>query len=155
MTGEAEPYRDFVEHFGEFFARAGHQRIAGRVLGWLLICDPPHQSADDLRRVTRASKASVSITLRLLAAADLVERIGVPGQRRAYYRVRPGAWSTDLRRKVDQITGARRLAEEGLALLADATPERRRRLEEMRELYAFFEREFPGLIERWLASRKT
>jgi len=154
MEPNAERLRAFVERIGEFFAKAGHQRIAGRVLGWLLVCDPPHQSADDLQRLTHASKASISISLRVLTAIDLVERVGVPGERKAHYRIRPGAWTTDLRGKLSQFTALRQLADEGLAALDGVPASRRERLEGMRDLYQFFEREFPELIERWLAKRR-
>lgn len=153
MADETKALEPFVERVGEFFARTGHQRTAGRVLGWLLVCDPPRQSADDLQRVTGASKASISITLRVLIANDLVERVGVTGRRQAHYQLRPGCWTTDLRGKLAQFTALRELAEEGLALMVEAPPDRRARLEGMRDLYAFFEREFPGLVERWLAER--
>jgi len=150
--GEAQVH-EFVEDVGELMASVGQQRIAGRLLGWLLVCDPPHQSADELVRVTGASKASISITIRLLTAAAMVERIGVPGQRKAYFRLRPACWTTDLRQKLSRITAMREIAERGLEALAGAPRERRQRLQDMRDLYAFFEREFPMLIERWLASR--
>jgi len=153
MTDDTAALASFVERVGEVFAQSGHQRIAGRVLGWLLVCDPPRQSADDLQRVTGASKASISITLRVLIANGLVERVGVSGERRAHYQLRPGCWTTDLRGKLAQFTALKALAEEGLALLGDAAPDRRARLEGMRDLYGFFEREFPGLVERWLAER--
>ena len=94
----------FVERVGEFFSRIGHQRGAGRTVGWLLVCDPPHQSADELVQATGQSKASVSIHLRLLTASGLVERIGVSGERRAFYRIRPAAWKNDLSAKLTQIT---------------------------------------------------
>lgn len=153
MTDEADRLAAFVENVGEFFARTGHQRIAGRVLGWLLVCDPPAQTADDLQRVTGASKASISVTVRVLIANGLVERVGVPGRRQAFYQLRPGCWTTDLRGKLAQFTALRRLAEEGLAAMGDGPPGRRGRLEGMRDLYGFFEREFPDLVERWLAER--
>jgi DNA-binding transcriptional regulator GbsR (MarR family) len=144
---------EFVESIGELFARVGQQRIAGRLLGWLLVCDPLHQSADELARVTGASKASISITLRLLIAAGMVERIGVPGQRRAHYRLRPACWTTDLREKLGRVTAMREVAEQGLEALSGAPRHRRQRLQDMRDFYAFFEGEFPALIERWLSSR--
>lgn len=139
---------------GECFAQLGHQRTAGRVLGFLLVCEPAEQSIDDLVRAVGASKASISITLRLLTAHDLVERVGKSGERRGFYRLRPGAWTTDLKGKIGQFAGMRQLAEDGLAALGDVPAARRERLEGMRDLYAFFEREFPGLIDRWLAERR-
>jgi len=142
----------FIERVAEFFARLGHQRIAGRLLGWLLICDPPHQSAAELASVSGASKASISINLRLLTTAGLVERIGVPGERRGFYRLRPGAWTQDLSSKLAQIAELRRVADSGLRLLGDVPEEKSRRLRRMRDYYAFMEHELPAVIDRWLAT---
>ena len=145
---------EFIEQLGELFASAGQQRIVGRVLGWLLVCDPPAQSAADIEEATGASKASVSINLRLLQAGGLVERVGVPGQRRAYYQIRVGAWSQDLGKKAAEIATMRKIADRGLEALKDAPPERRERLQAMRDFYAFFERTFPALIEQWERERE-
>ncbi len=139
----------FVEQVGEIFASAGHQRIAGRLFGWLLICDPPHQSAAEILEATGASKASVSTNLRLLQAAGLVKRIGVAGERRAYYQMNIEAWSKDLEGRVAEISAMRRVAESGLEALESAPVERRERLEAMRAFYTFFEKEMPMLLERW------
>ena len=139
----------FVEQVGEIFASAGHQRIAGRLFGWLLICDPPHQSAADIQEATGASKASVSTNLRLLQAGGLVERIGVPGERRAYYQMNLEAWTRDLKGRLAEISAMRRVAESGLEALGSVPAERRERLEAMRAFYTFFEKEMPTLLEHW------
>ena len=145
----------FVERVGEFFSRLGHQRIAGRLIGWLLISEPEHQSAAELVEVVSASKASISINLRLLMAAGLVERIGVPGERRAYYRLRPIAWTRDWDTKLGQIAELRRIADSGLELLKDEPAPRGKRLQGMRDYYAFMGRELPPVIDKWLASDKA
>lgn len=151
--GEGAAVHDFVEQLGEQFARVGQQRIAGRVLGWLLVCDPPEQSAGELAEVTGASKASISIAVRLLTAAGMVERVGVAGKRQTHYRLRPTCWTTDVRQKLDVMRSMREIAERGLDALRGAPKARRQRLQDMRDFYAFFEQEFPAAIERWLASR--
>ena len=48
----------FVEEFGRLLEEEGAPRIAGRILGWLLICEPPYQSFNDLVGVLGASKGS-------------------------------------------------------------------------------------------------
>jgi DNA-binding transcriptional regulator GbsR (MarR family) len=144
----------FVERLGEFYSRLGLQRGAGRVIGWLLVCDPPHQSAPDLEAATGSSKASISIHLRLLVAAGLVERIGLPGERRAFYRIRPTAWTEDLKGKVAQLTELKEIAQSGLKALEGSSPASRSRLEVMRDFYTFMEREFPSVIDKWLQRRK-
>lgn len=139
----------FVEEVGLFLEEGGRPRMAGRVVGWLLICDPPEQSAADLAAVLRASKGSISTATRLLVQARLIDRVALPGERRDYFRIRPDAWSERLRTAVAALTAFRLLTERGLALLADAPPARRDRLLAVHDFYAWFEREWPALFERW------
>lgn len=148
-TDRSAKLEAFVEQIGEIFASGGHQRIAGRLLGWLLICDPPHQSAGEIQEAIGASKASVSTNLRLLQAAGLVERIGVPGQRRAFYQINLDAWSKDLKGRLAEISAMRKVAESGLEALRDTPPERSERLQAMHAFYSFFETQMPDLLERW------
>ena len=49
-----------------YFEQIGYPRMAGPILGWLLICDPPVQSTGELADVLGASKESLSTMTRLL-----------------------------------------------------------------------------------------
>ncbi len=145
--------RHFVEDVALFFEEMGFPRMAGRILGWLLICDPPEQSAGQLAEVLQASKGSLSTMTRLLIQIGLVERAGLPGQRRDFFRIKPGAWPQLLRVQTQAMTGLHQVVERGLAMLADQAPAQRRRLQEAHELYAFLERELPRLFEQWERER--
>jgi DNA-binding transcriptional regulator GbsR (MarR family) len=144
----------FVEQAGVVIEHLGMPRMAGRVLGWLLICDPPQQSPGELAAALQASKASISTTIRYLMQIGLVERVVFPGKRRDYFRMREEAWSRTTEERFDMVTAMRELAEQGLALRADADAEATEQLREMRDFYAFNERELPALIERWRQERK-
>lgn len=139
----------FIEDFGLVFEQVGLPRMAGRILGRLLLSDPPHQSTDQLAEALMASKSSISTMTRLLMQFGIIERIGLPGVRHDYFRVRPGALQQLLKQRAAAITAFRQLAERGLELLDDRASLTRQGLEEMRDMYAFFEREFPALMERW------
>jgi DNA-binding transcriptional regulator GbsR (MarR family) len=128
--------------------------MAGRILGWLMVCDPPRQSAAEIARHVGASKGSISTMTRLLVASRIVERFTVPGERVTYYRVADHPWVDMMHTKTRFITAFREVADRGLDLLSDQPPESRRRLEVMRDTYAFFEREFPKLVERLEQERK-
>jgi DNA-binding transcriptional regulator GbsR (MarR family) len=139
----------YVEEVALGFERQGLFRMAGRVLGWLLICDPPEQTFGQLAEVLQASKGSISAAMRFLVPAGLVERVSRPGERRDYYRCRPGAWA-DLARDQSRLYDEfRKLAQRGLELLADTPAARRERLQDMHDFYAWLEREMPALWERW------
>ena len=141
--------KSFVEQFGIAFEQTGFPRMAGRILGWLLISDPPHQSADELAAGLAASRGSISSTTRLLIQLGLVERLSLPGIRYDYFRLRPDAWQNIIRHGLeDEIKMFRQLAEHGLTLFADKPPPTRKWLEDMRDIYAFLEQEFPALMER-------
>jgi DNA-binding transcriptional regulator GbsR (MarR family) len=47
--------------------------MAGRILGWLLISDSPHQSSEQLVNGLEASKGSISSMTRLLIQINLIE----------------------------------------------------------------------------------
>jgi len=147
--------RHFVEEAGIVFEQTGLPRMAGRIFGWLLISDPPHQSTAELAEALIASRGSISTTTRLLIRFGLIERFSLPGIRHGYFRLRPDAWQHAVRHGLeDEIKMFRQLAEHGLELLADKTPLTQKLLEEMCDVYAFLEREFPALLERWEQAHK-
>lgn len=139
----------FAERVGLLIESQGLPRMAGRVIGWLLICDPQHQSLVELAEVLQASKASISTSTRSLEQLKIIERVTFPGDRRDYVRIIPNAWSKLLSRFEEESRIMRDLAEEGLAVLAGATPGRRERLTEMRDVYGFLLEMVPLLDEKW------
>ncbi|WP_324802275.1 hypothetical protein [Stackebrandtia sp.] len=142
--------RALVGRFGVHTEMSGGQRIEGMIIGLLLICEPPHQSITQIASALRVSKASVSTTVRRLMNACTVERVPVAGSRQHYYQMAGGgSWVEIVRSRWEHIQLARRLAEDGLALLGDDR-DRRRRMEEYLDFLAFVESEIgPDLLDRW------
>jgi DNA-binding transcriptional regulator GbsR (MarR family) len=143
----------FVEDFALQMEIEGLPRMAGRILAWLLICDPPLQSAADLARVLRASKGSISTMTSLLVRTGLIDRTALPGDRRDYYRMRPDSLSSMMNSGIERLAALRRLAERGVTLVADQPPEQQERVEDLRHVAAFFEQEYPALMAKWQAQR--
>jgi hypothetical protein len=143
----------FVEAMALFLEREGLPRMAGRIFAWLLICDPPLQSAADLREALQASKGSISAMTALLRRARLIERVALPGRRRDYLRVRPRAMSELMLEATARIASFRRLAEQGLGVLDGKPPGVRERLEDVLDVSRFLEAEYPALIARFEARR--
>lgn len=124
------------EAFGRLFEDSGSTRIAGRLVGWLMLCDPPHQTQADLVEQLGVSKASVSTELRLLEQRGVVERTTQPGDRRSYYLIAIDAWPELMARRLRVMDRFIQLADEGLTLLEGEPEERRARLRMLREGYA-------------------
>lgn len=150
---QTEREKHFIEEFGLLFDQMGQPRTAGRIMAWLLVCEPPQQTMDELVEALGVSKSAISTTVRMLIQIRLVERISLPGERKDHYRISEDAWTNAWNARMAQVVVLRQLAERGLNLLPEENPARRRRLETMRDMYAFFEQEMPLLLERWLAEQ--
>jgi DNA-binding MarR family transcriptional regulator len=145
----------FVEEIGQFLGASGMTPMAGRMWGWLLICDPPEQTASQLAEALHASRGAISGTARLLASAGLIRRSRRRGDRREYFTAPPGALRALLAGAGASYRRFREITEDGLTIIADRPPAARARLQEIHDAYAFFEREYPALIERYLNDRGT
>jgi DNA-binding transcriptional regulator GbsR (MarR family) len=146
-----EPLRRYVDETGLLLESAGLPRIAGQILGWLLVCEPEHQSLTDLTEALKISKASASTATRMLMQFGFLERTVLPGDRRDYVRVCNDAWKKFFRSRMETMHRMRRNAERGKRLLDGAPPERTARLDRMHRLFTFLERELGCVIERFEA----
>lgn len=138
--------RHFVEDIGLFFEQMGMPRMAGRILGVLLISDPPQQSINELAEKLQTSKSSISIMARLLVENGLVEKAPSTVPRRDFYRFKPGGWLIYMRQWLGLMSALHEIAERGLSLLQDKSPELQERLQEAHDLFSFIEQEFPTLL---------
>ncbi|MCU0520767.1 MAG: MarR family transcriptional regulator [Anaerolineae bacterium] len=139
--------RHFIEDISLYFEQMGMPRTAGRILGVLLICDPPEASMIDLCEELQASKSSVSTNARLLDEMDLIERVATPLPRQICYRFKPGGWVTFMRMRLRLYGSLHHIAERGLDLLQDADPPLRARLQEAHDMFSAIEEELPLLLK--------
>jgi DNA-binding transcriptional regulator GbsR (MarR family) len=145
---------DFVEEMGRFLGSIGMTPMAGRMWGWLLICEPPEQTASQIAEALGASRGAISGTARILHAAGLVRRSTHRGERQEYFSAPAEALDSMLDSAGAIYRQMRQIAERGLAAIADRPPEARARLQEFHDVMAFVEREVPRVISRFLADRK-
>lgn len=147
--GESE----FVEEMGRFLAGLGMTPMAGRMWGWLLICEPPEQTAAEIADALHASRGSISGTARLLATSGLIRRATKPGDRREYFSAPPEALDLLLGNAAAIYRQMRAIAERGLRAIEDRPPESKARLQEFHDVVGFIEREVPRVIAQYLRGR--
>src|SRR5512140_374200 len=117
MSGAGDhELREWVEQLAILLERDGLPRMAGRVFGWLLVCEPAEQGSEELARAVQGSKASMSTMTRLLVQSGLVEKVRQPGARRDAFRVRPGQWQQLWRSRMQMVFEVTALVERGLGL---------------------------------------
>jgi hypothetical protein len=125
----------WVEQAAAFIAKQyGVALTTGRVLGWLMICDPPQQSAGQIASVIGTSQASLTTSLRFLTAAGLVRQDTQPGAWAVRYVVDDDAWMTVLRRRLAGLVSFREIAQDGIQLVGPADP-RSQRLRAARDIF--------------------
>jgi len=138
---------------GSFFAELGLPQNAGRLFGYLLTCEPAEQSAKGLGRGVGASTGSVNTMLRMLVGMGMVTRRAQVGSRQYLYQIRPGAWMDLIAARLHMVARLNELAQLGLDCLGE-TSERTKRLEAMRDFYAFLDSEMVGAINRYVRERE-
>ena len=138
-----------MEEFGLLYEQMGGTRMAGRVSGYLLMCDPPIQSLTQMAEALGVSKAAVSGAVRVLLQYGVVELVGEPGQRGDFYRALPGQMDSMLR--LDHVRTLHALLDRGLASVADRdqTQSNCALMHDLRHFSVFLETEIPGVIARW------
>ncbi|MDR7383019.1 GbsR/MarR family transcriptional regulator [Promicromonospora iranensis] len=143
---------DFTEEAGLFYERLGLSRTAGRVVGHLLVADDDGADAPGLCAQLSVAKSSMSVALRQLDQAGMVDRFRRRGERRDRYRLTEDVFGRAFRAKMAELDAFQELAAHGLAAVGD-DPRRRQRLENMRDMYAFMAERFPALLDEWEATR--
>src|SRR5262245_50355633 len=139
---------ELVEQVGLVLEAEGLPRMAGRVLGYLLVADPPRQSIADLMAALKASNGSISTMTRLLEQQGYLQRISVPGERRDYFSLRQGGWAQVLLAASQGLEAFRRLFERALGLVPARHPSRAS-LEEGRDFFAFVLEKLPDVLAEW------
>jgi DNA-binding MarR family transcriptional regulator len=160
-TGTSEPeiqahrYDEFIESFAHLVSSSrGLPMVAGRLFAYLLVCEPAEQTAAQLSQAVGASLGTISGMTRLLIGTGLIERTRRRGERSAVYRVPPDGWRTVTKGQIEGTRYARELTDRGLSLMTDRPAASRSRLQDLRDIYLFFESSIPALFEQWEQRRR-
>ncbi|MBE9373479.1 transcriptional regulator [Saccharopolyspora sp. HNM0983] len=140
---------EWIEQMAAHFeATEGMPLIAGRILAFLLVCDPPERTAAELSHALSASTGSVSTNVRLLMRLGVVSRTTRQGREAALYRVEEDKWPALVRQRMERVTQLEELTEQGLRMFS-GQGERARRLRSVHEFYRWLAGEMPDLWRRW------
>jgi len=138
---------ELLERLSGLLEAVGFPHVIARVYAALTLAEGEGLSTTELLDQLGVSRASISNAMQFLVGTELVERCRVPGIREAHYRMLKGRWGDVLARKISATGHIRRIA--GEVLGSTTSPQARERLQEMHDVYAFFEDEFEGVIQRF------
>jgi DNA-binding transcriptional regulator GbsR (MarR family) len=145
----------FADHMGRFYARRfAYPPMVGRVLGYLLVCEPRDQAIAELSEALLASRSAITGALSVLERIGAVQRFRTAGERMDRVRIDfSSAQSQGFDITEYQELGD--LAREGLEVLSDAPPERRAELLELAAFADFLVEGTQALRRDWEARREA
>lgn len=126
-------------------------RAAGRILGWLMICEPPHQSSSDMVEALELSTGSVSTQIRVLERILFVERVTFPGDRASYYQLKPEVWIGIMMSEPEHIRRMLELSEAASGLIPETRSDR---VTDMGFIARFLLDRWPALMDELLVELK-
>lgn len=145
--------RGFADAVGRHFARQnGLPPVTGRVVGWLLVCDPPQQTIAEVGQGLHASRSAIAGAVAQLEDWSWIQRTRAAGERVDRVELDPAIW-VRLLDKTEEYTSLHTLAQRGLELLEDAPDTRRSRLSEVAAFADFLAERMPAIAAEWRARR--
>ncbi len=144
-----------VERIGVTFEKSGMSPVAARIIGLLMMAEPPYLTLEEITEATRASKSSVSNALKFLQSEGLIEYITFSGDRKRYFQLYTSTWLEVLQQRVASITPFRKILLETVDMRSNQHPHFNQSLLDICELYGEFERGVTKIIDNWKKSKQA
>lgn len=145
----------FADHTARFYARRyALPPMVGRVLGYLMVCDPPEQSIAELADALLASRSAIAGAIKALEVIQVIRSSRTAGERMDRVRIdlsSPQAMGMD----ISEYEELRDMAQEGLEVVRDAPMARQRVLLEMAAFAEFLVQRIPVLQQEWNERREA
>jgi DNA-binding transcriptional regulator GbsR (MarR family) len=142
-----EEERLFADEVGMVMSGMGLPAAFGKLMGWLLICDPPQQTSTQLAESLGLSKGSVSTGMRALVQLGMVRRVPARGRGHAYEMLPDALVHTVDARRLYMVIHD--VMQKGIDVLGGDHLPRAQRLRVTRDFYAFVAERVPQLIEEF------
>ncbi len=146
----------FADHVGRRYVQEQNvPPVAGRLLGYLAVCEPATQTINELADALLASRSAITQAVVLLEGRGVVQRSRARGERVDRVSARLDRLISEQDYDPASYIDMAALLRRGAALLTDDGSGRREVLEEWATLYDFLAERMPLLKEEWLARRAT
>jgi DNA-binding transcriptional regulator GbsR (MarR family) len=139
---------EFVERMGLITQADGKPRIAGRILGLMIVHGGPFGFTELAERLS-VSRASISTNTRLLVDLGVIERTAVAGDRQDYFRLSRQPYARMLRGIVERMHRARDVVGSAQVALPRDMAGAQERLAELDAFYEALIDNFETVIEAW------
>ncbi len=149
MDIREQKIRECIEKFGIYYKKTGHQPMMGRLMGYLILAEPPHKTFEEISDFLLSSKSAVSNTLNMLMYYGLVDYVKFPGDRRRYFRLNHEAWDRMFTVQMKELVNLRELVGEAQRLRTKKYPDTNKKIQEFYKILELYEKEFPEILIKW------
>ena len=141
--------REMVEKIGVFLVKAGElQPVCARIIGYLLISEPPQKTFDEILNYLQASKSAISQGINLLLSHDYIDYMTFPGDRKRYFKLNYNSWLNILKKKMSIYSHLKVLFQEILKHRSNKYEEINNQLETLIAFFEIFEKEIPVIFKK-------
>jgi DNA-binding transcriptional regulator GbsR (MarR family) len=148
MTHAQNTFDSFIDRMGLVAEADGLSRIAGRIMG-LMVLEGGPLSFSEIGERLDVSRASVSTNTRFLERVGVIERVTVKGSRQDHFRLAKAPYARLLEGSIARMKKAEDVVTEAKAGISPEDTERRRRLEDLGTFYATLAETFEALVARF------
>lgn len=135
MVDSLSAAENFIEQMGLITQADGGPRIAGRIMGLLIVEGRPFSLAEMADRL-KISKASASTNARMMAKSGVIRQIGRAGDRQDYYEVGPNPYARLMETVTNRMQEVASLVFEAEARFGDDSGGARSRVRDLAEFYS-------------------
>ena len=147
-TSRETAVEEFVERMGLIAEGDGLSRIAGRIMGLMVIEGGPLSFAELAQRL-EVSRGSVSTNTRFLERLGVIERVARRGDRQDYFQLATAPYVRLLEGSVDRMMKAHGVVAHAKEQLSDNDGDTQRRLDELASFYEGLGNSFRELAKRF------
>lgn len=146
----------FIEENGILFESLGMTRMAGRIMGFLMVTDKEMVSFEELTQVLQASKSSISTNVKSLILIKFIKPVTAPGDRKTYYMLSQDiSWSEIFNKRMEELNYLVSIFNRALNLRTNKNDKPAQWLDKAMEFYEWIGGKFPSLMEEWEEYQKN
>ncbi|HBN08532.1 MAG TPA: hypothetical protein DD435_07740 [Cyanobacteria bacterium UBA8530] len=144
-----DPEKKLLSEFGGVMEKAGLPDVSGKIFAWLLICDPPCQTSDEIAQALGIDGDLAGQMGEMLTEFGMTEKVSLPDKK--CFVVKPIGQM--MQQRMGLLHEFRQTIQHSLILLKDQ-PEKQQRLKDLDSFYGLLEEELPKILACWEAGIK-
>lgn len=149
MNEQSDEIKAIVEKIGVLFEKNGFSPVGGRIIGLLLVSEPPHRTFDEFVEFLGASKSSVSNSINFLMEQGVIDYFTQPGDRKRYFTFVKDGWFIMIEKKLGFMIAMGEILKDVIKFRCGDNEEFERELNHIIEMHKDFINEMREILSKY------